>query len=128
MLHKKHLVIFALFIILIICISQKMYTQKEGFFFNKKNSKANTKKDKKLEKLEKINKQIERNINQKKKDLRIEKNRETINNILVELHENIGSENVRNLYYKNKDRSHKNYNKQQEGLNNLAKYIKNYND
>ena len=128
MLHKKHLVIFALFTILIICIIQKMYTQKEGFIFNKKDSKNNEKKDKKLKKLEHINKSIERNIKQQKKILRIPKNRETINNILIELHENIGSENVRNLYYKNKDLSYRNYSKQQEGLNNLAKYLKNYND
>ena len=128
MLDKKHLVILALCIILIICIIQKMYTQKEGFSINKIFGLTKDKKDKKLEKLKKINKQIERNINQKKKNLRIEKNRETIGNILVELHENIGSENVKSLYYKNKDSSSRHYHKQQEGLNNLAKYIKNYND
>ena len=36
MLHKKHLAIFALFIILIICISQKCILKKKGFFLIKK--------------------------------------------------------------------------------------------
>lgn len=128
MLDKKHLVILALCIILIICIIQKMYTQKEGFIFSKKKSKTNAKKDKKLEKLQRINKQIERKINQRKKNLRIEKNRETFGNILAEVHEHIGNENVQSLYYKNKDSSSRQYNIQQEGLNNLAKYLKKYND
>ena len=99
-------------------------SQKEGFSFNT----TRKKRDRKLESLEKINKQLEKDIEYFKKDLRIENNKESLNDMLIELHENIGNETVKNLYYKNKDKSNRNYNQQQEGLNNLAKYLKKYND
>lgn len=124
MIQQKHLVIITLFIILVICIIQKLNQQKEGFSFNT----TRKKRDRKLESLEKINKQLEKDIEYFKKDLRIENNKESLNDMLIELHENIGNETVKNLYYKNKDKSNRNYNQQQEGLNNLAKYLKKYND
>ena len=125
MIQQKHLVIITLFIILVICIFQKLNQQrKEGFSFNT----TRKKRDRKLESLEKINKQLEKDIEYYKKDLRIENNKESLNDMLIELHENIGNETVKNLYYKNKDKSNRNYNQQQEGLNNLAKYLKKYND
>lgn len=126
MIEKKHLVIGALLIILIICIIQKgNLKRKEGFIFKKKKRERG---DRKLEKLEKINNKLEKDIEYFKKDLRLDKNKDSINDMLVELHENIGNETVKNLYYKNKDKTHRNYNQQQEGLNNLAKYLKKYND
>lgn len=126
MIENKHLVIGALFIILIICIIQKgNLKRKEGFIFNKK---KRDRRDRKLEKLDKINNKLEKDIEYFKKELRLEKNKESLNDMLVELHENIGNETVKNLYYKNKDKTHRNYNQQQEGLNNLAKYLKKYND
>tara|TARA_X000001036_G_C20663246_1_gene799790 strand:- start:683 stop:1060 length:378 start_codon:yes stop_codon:yes gene_type:complete len=125
MIQQKHLVIITLFFILVICILQKLNQQsKEGFSFNT----TRKKRDRKLESLEKINKQLEKDIEYYKKDLRIANNKESINDMLIEVHENIGNETVKNLYYKNKDKSNRNYNQQQEGLNNLAKYLKNYND
>ena len=125
MIQQKHLVIITLFIILVICIFQKLNQQrKEGFSFNT----TRKKRDRKLESLEKINKQLEKDIEYYKKDLRIENNKESLNDMLIEVHENIGNETVKNLYYKNKDKSNRNYNQQQEGLNNLAKYLKKYND
>ena len=48
--------------------------------------------------------------------------------MLIELHDYIGNENVKQLYYSNKDKTNRDYNLQQEGLNNLAKYLKKYND
>ena len=126
MIENKHLVIGALFIILIICIIQKgNLKRKEGFLFKKT---KRQRRDRKLDKLEKINNKLEKDIKYFKKDLRLEKNKESLNEMLVELHENIGNETVKNLYYKNKDKTHRNYNQQQEGLNNLAKYLKKYND
>ena len=126
MIENKHLVIGALFIILIICIIQKgNLKRKEGFLFKKT---KRQRRDRKLDKLEKINNKLEKDIEYFKKDLRLEKNKDSINDMLVELHENIGNETVKNLYYKNKDKTHRNYNQQQEGLNNLAKYLKKYND
>ncbi len=126
MIENKHLVIGALFIILIICIIQKgNIKRKEGFIFNKK---KRDRRDRKLEKLDKINNKLEKDIEYFKKELRLEKNKDSLNDMLVELHENIGNETVKNLYYKNKDKTHRNYNQQQEGLNNLAKYLKKYND
>tara|TARA_B100001059_G_scaffold236599_1_gene288149 strand:- start:2840 stop:3220 length:381 start_codon:yes stop_codon:yes gene_type:complete len=126
MIENKHLVIGALFIILIICIIQKgNLKRKEGFLFKKT---KRQRRDRKLDKLEKINNKLEKDIEYFKKDLRLEKNKESLNEMLVELHENIGNETVKNLYYKNKDKTHRNYNQQQEGLNNLAKYLKKYND
>lgn len=126
MIENKHLVIGALFIILIICIIQKgNLKRKEGFLFKKT---KRQRRDRKLDKLEKINNKLEKDIEYFKKELRLEKNKESLNDMLVELHENIGNETVKNLYYKNKDKTHRNYNQQQEGLNNLAKYIKKYND
>ena len=126
MIENKHLVIGALFIILIICIIQKgNIKRKEGFIFNKK---KRDRRDRKLEKLDKINNKLEKDIEYFKKELRLEKNKDSLNDMLVELHEHIGNETVKNLYYKNKDKTHRNYNQQQEGLNNLAKYLKKYND
>ena len=121
MFEKKYLVIAALFIILIICVLQKAnLKRKEGFFFKK----TRNKRDRKLERLDTLNKNLEKEIEYAKKDLRLDKNKESIGDMLVELHENIGNEIVKGLYYKNKDKSHRHYNQQQEGLNNLAKYLK----
>ena len=126
MIENKHLVIGGLFIILMICVIQKgIEKKKEGFLFNKP---KRNRSDRKLEKLEKLNGKLEKSIEHFKKDLRLEKNKESLNDILIELHEHIGNETVKNLYYKNKDKTHRNYNQEQEGLNNLAKYLKNYND
>jgi hypothetical protein len=124
MLEKKHLVVIGLFGILIICIIQKMNKNIEGFSFKR----TRKKRDRKLESLEKINNKIDKQIQQHKKDLRIVKNKEELNNMLIELHDYIGNENVKQLYYTNKDKTSRDYNLQQEGLNNLAKYLKNYND
>ena len=124
MLDKKHLVVIGLFGILIICIIQKMNKNIEGFSFKR----TRKKRDRKLESLEKINNKIDKQIQQHKKDLRIVKNKEELNNMLIELHDYIGNENVKQLYYTNKDKTSRDYNLQQEGLNNLAKYLKKYND
>jgi len=124
MIGKKHLVVIGLFGILIICIIQKMNKNIEGFSFKR----TRRKRDRKLESLEKINNKIDKQIQQHKKDLRIVKNKEQLNNMLIELHDYIGNENVKGLYYTNKDKTNRNYNLQQEGLNNLAKYLKKYND
>ena len=124
MLEKKHLVVIGLFGILIICIIQKMNKNIEGFSFKR----TRKKRDRKLESLEKINNKIDKQIQQHKKDLRIVKNKEELNNMLIELHDYIGNENVKQLYYTNKDKTNRDYNLQQEGLNNLAKYLKKYND
>ncbi len=124
MLEKKHLVVIGLFGILIICIIQKMNKNIEGFSFKR----TRKKRDRKLESLEKINNKIDKQIQQHKKDLRIVKNKEELNNMLIELHDYIGNENVKQLYYTNKDKTSRDYNLQQEGLNNLAKYLKKYND
>jgi|TARA_R110001599_G_scaffold84119_2_gene226503 hypothetical protein len=125
MIENKHLVIGALFIILMICVIQKtIQKKKEGFIFKKQRNRR----DRKAESLEKINNKLEKDIEYFKKDLRLEKNKDSLNEMLIELHENIGNETVKNLYYKNKDKTHRNYNQQQEGLNNLAKYLKKYND
>ena len=124
MLDKKHLVVIGLFGILMICIIQKMNKHIEGFSFKR----TKKKRDRKLESLEKINNNIDKQIQQHKKDLRIVKNRDEINNMLIELHDYIGNENVKQLYYANKDKTSRDYNLQQEGLNNLAKYLKKYND
>ncbi len=124
MLDKKHLVVIGLFGILIICIIQKMNKNIEGFSFKR----TRRKRDRKLESLDKINNKIDKQIQQHKKDLRIVKNKEELNNMLIELHDYIGNENVKQLYYTNKDKTSRDYNLQQEGLNNLAKYLKKYND
>tara|TARA_B100000902_G_C27275465_1_gene898636 strand:+ start:369 stop:743 length:375 start_codon:yes stop_codon:yes gene_type:complete len=124
MIEKKHLVVIGLFGILIICIIQKMNNNIEGFSFKR----TRKKRDRKLESLEKINNKIDKQIQQHKKDLRIVKNKEELNNMLIEIHDYIGNENVKQLYYTNKDKTSRDYNLQQEGLNNLAKYLKNYND
>tara|TARA_B100001758_G_scaffold247149_1_gene264087 strand:- start:1684 stop:2058 length:375 start_codon:yes stop_codon:yes gene_type:complete len=124
MIQNKHVIIIALFIILIICIIQKLNQNIEGFSFNTRKKKR----DKQLESLNKINKRIEKDIEYHKKELRLHKNKESIKDMLIELHDNIGNESVKNLYYKNKDKTNRSYNLQQEGLNNLAKYIKKYND
>ena len=124
MIEKKHLVVIGLFGILIICIIQKMNNNIEGFSFKR----TRTKRDRKLESLEKINNKIDKQIQQHKKDLRIVKNKEELNNMLIELHDYIGNENVKQLYYTNKVKTSRDYNLQQEGLNNLAKYLKKYND
>ena len=124
MLDKKHLVVIGLFGILIICIIQKMNKNIEGFSFKR----TRRKRDRKLESLDKINNKIDKQIQQHKKDLRIVKNKEELNKMLIELHDYIGNENVKQLYYTNKDKTSRDYNLQQEGLNNLAKYLKKYND
>ena len=51
MIHKKHLVVIGLFIILIICVIQKMKSNVEGFSFKR----TRPKRDRKLESLIKIN-------------------------------------------------------------------------
>ncbi len=124
MIEKKHFVVIGLFTILIICVIQKMKKNIEGLTFKR----SKPKRDRKQESLEKINNKLDKQIQQHKKDLRIEKNREELNNMLIELHDYIGNENVKDLYYTNKDKTNRNYNLQQEGLNNLAKYLKKYND
>lgn len=124
MIHKKHLVVIGLFIILMICVIQKTKSNVEGFSFKR----TRPKRDRKLESLRKINNKIIKQIKQHKKDLRITKNKENLNDMLIELHDYIGNESVKNLYYKNNDKSNRSYYLQQEGLNNLAKYLKNYND
>ena len=106
------------------CNSKNNSKKKEGFIFKKQRNRR----DRKAESLEKINNKLEKDIEYFKKDLRLEKNKDSLNEMLIELHENIGNETVKNLYYKNKDKTHRNYNQQQEGLNNLAKYLKKYND
>tara|TARA_A100001011_G_scaffold339523_1_gene371022 strand:- start:213 stop:587 length:375 start_codon:yes stop_codon:yes gene_type:complete len=124
MIHKKYLVVIALFIILIISVIQKKKANVEGFSFKR----TRPKRDRKLESLRQINDKIKSQIKQHKKDIRITKNKEELDNMLIELHEYIGNQNVKNLYYANKDKSNRSYYLQQEGLNNLAKYLKNYND
>ncbi len=124
MIEKKHFVVIGLFTILIICVIQKMKKNIEGLTFKR----SKPKRDRKQESLEKINNKLDKQIQQHKKDLRIQKNREELNNMLIELHDYIGNENVKDLFYTNKDKTNRNYNLQQEGLNNLAKYLKKYND
>ncbi len=77
MIHKKHLVVIGLFIILMICVIQKTKSNVEGFSFKR----TRPKRDRKLESLRKINNKIIKQIKQHKKDLRITKNKENLNDM-----------------------------------------------
>ena len=124
MLSNKEWMILGLCILLFISIFQKLKPSREGFSFRKKRKAI----DRKQEGLEKMNEKLEKDVEKIKNKLNIKKYKKDYEGMLIELHDNIGNESIKNLYDKQLNKSTRTYNLQQEGLNNLAKYLKNYKD
>ena len=118
MLTKEHIFVILLVFLLAISIYQKIKPKKEGL--------SNKEKDVKKEQLNEINDTIEKDIERLKNSLNIDKYKEDYINLLIELEEDIGNKAVSNLYDKTLNKSTRSYHLQQEGLNNLARYLKNY--